>query len=108
MDISRFSAQAKTIAIAVPIGAAASASVALPAMGSALRVVNELAAVVYISVGATAQTATLPSGTPAATCMPVGAGQTVVFSIPTGAIQQISAISAATAGAIEVSVGEGS
>lgn len=106
MKIDLFSAQSKTRVIAATV--TASASVALPALGNSVRIANEGAAAVYVSIGAGAQTATVPGTTATATCTPVLAGQDVVFSIPIDAIQNISVIAATGTANVNVSVGEGS
>lgn len=99
------SAQCKTLPITVT--STASTSAALPAQGNTLRVVNEGPNVAFISVGAGAQTATLPNATPTATSFPVVVGDSS-FTIPNDAIYNISAITRANQTAtLDVSVGEG-
>ena len=106
MSLLPFSAQAKTLPVAVT--AAASTSTALPNAGNTLRVVNEGPNVAFISVGAGTQTATLPNATPTATSVPVLAGSDVSFSISSVAVLNISAICrAAGTATLDVSVGEG-
>lgn len=104
MRIDLFSAQAATKSIAVT--STASASTALPGNGNTLRIVNEGTVPVYISVGAGAQVATIPTSTGANTCTPCMPGETF-FSIPADSRLNISAICSATA-TLQVSVGEGS
>lgn len=101
-----FSAQSKTKPISVTD--TASSSTALPGQGNTLRVVNEGPNDAFISVGSTAQTATLPNSTPTATSTPVLAGSDVSFTIPADSVLNISAIcrSGGTA-TLDVSVGEG-
>jgi len=106
MKIDLFSGQSLTRVIAATT--TASASVQLPAIGNSLRIANEGAAAVYISVGTGAQVATVPSTTAAATCSPVLAGQDVVFSIPADSRLNISVIAATGTANVNVSVGEGS
>jgi len=102
-----FSAQSKTIFIAGT--STASASTALPAAGNTVRMMNEGPNVAYVSIGPGAQTATVPTGTAAATCTPVGIGADVTMSIPNDSIQNISIICRGTGTAIfNVQVGEGS
>ena len=109
---SLFSAQAKTMSVAVT--ASASASTALPSGGDSIRIYNEGPNTAFVSIGEGAQTATLPatSGASAvATCTVVGAGIDAVFSIaslPGGTPLNISAICrAAGTATLDVSVGEG-
>lgn len=102
---SAFNAQAKTIAISAT--SVASASVALPDKGSALRIYNEGPNVAFISVGVGAQTATLPGATANATSTPVAVGDST-FSILVQDNMQISAICRASQTAtLSVQVGEG-
>jgi hypothetical protein len=75
--------------------------------GNTLRIVNEGPNVVFISVGSGAQTATLPTGTAAATCTAVMPGDTSL-SIAPDAVYNISAICRASQTAtLTVQVGEG-
>jgi len=101
-----FSAQAKTLPITVT--ASASVSAALPGQGNSLRVVNEGPNVAFFSVGAGAQTATLPNATPTATSTPILPGEDASFTIPNDAVYNISAICRASGTAtLDVQVGEG-
>lgn len=100
-----FSAQAKTKPITVT--SSASTSTTLPSLGNTLRVVNEGPNDAFISVGAGAQTATLPNATPVATSTPVLAGSDVSFTIPGDAVLNISAITRTGTATLSVSVGEG-
>lgn len=101
-----FSASSKTAPITVT--ATASTSAALPGQGNTVRIVNEGPNVAFVSIGAGAQTATLPNATPTATSTPVLAGTDVAFSIPNDAVYNISAICRASGTAtLDVSVGEG-
>lgn len=79
-QMTPFTAQAKTKAISVT--STASTSAALPAIGDTIRLINEGPNHVYFSIGTTAQTATVPSGTAVATATPVLAGTDVTFTIP--------------------------
>lgn len=88
--IAPFSAQSKTMSISVTDSA--SGSVALPNTGNTLRVVNTGAATAYFSVGEGSQIATVPTITPVTTATPVLPSQDVPFSIPSGSVQNISAI----------------
>jgi hypothetical protein len=100
-----FSATSKSITVAVT--STASTSAALPGQGNTLRIVNEGPNVVFISVGSGAQTATLPTGTAAATCTAVMPGDTSL-SIAPDAVYNISAICRASQTAtLTVQVGEG-
>lgn len=105
MNVLAFNATA--LAIGISATDAASASTPLPASGTHLRITNEGPNQVFISVGDGAQTATLPSGTAAATCTPVPVGD-YILGIPSAAVKNISAIcrSAGTAN-LTVQVGEG-
>lgn len=101
-----FSAQSKTLPIAVT--STASTSTALPGQGNTLRVVNEGPNVAFISVGSGAQTAVLPNATPTATSTPVLPGEDCSFTIPGDAVYNISAICrAAGTATLDVQVGEG-
>lgn len=101
-----FSATSKTLPVSVT--ATASASTALPGQGNSIRIVNEGPNIVFVSIGAGAQTATLPNATPTGTSTPVLNGSDVVFSIPSDAVYNISAICrAAGTATIDVQVGEG-
>lgn len=107
MNIQPFGAQNNTKAYAGTdtVGA----STALPGQGSVGRFVNEGPDNCYISVGIGTQVATVPStSTAVATCTPVEAGEDIVLSIPSNAIQNISVIcrSGKTA-TLLVSIGEG-
>lgn len=100
-----FGAQSLTLPVAVT--SSASTSLALPATGNVLRVVNEGPNVAFISIGVGAQTATLPNATATATSTPVYPGDTSL-SIPAVSGLHISAITRAAATAqLAVQVGEG-
>lgn len=104
MDL--FSALSKAITLSVT--STASASTALPAQGATLRIVNEGASIVFVSVGSGTQTATLPTASALATCTPILASSDAVFSIPPDAIYNISAICrAAGTATLTIQVGEG-
>ncbi len=100
------------------MSSSASTSTALPAVGSTIRLVNEGPNHCYVSIGTGSQTATVPSGTAAATATPVLAGSDVSFTIPRPADQtknttatalNISAICSGSGTAtLNVQVGEGS
>ena len=91
----------------ITVTSTASASMALPAQGNTLRIVNEGPNVAFISVGSGAQTATLPNATATATSFPVVVGDSS-FTIPNDQVYNISAICRATQTAtLTVSVGEG-
>ena len=105
-----FTAQASAYGISVT--ATASTSQALPSIGNVIRLVNEGPNNCYVSIGTTAQTATVP-GTGLAnktvTSTPILAGSDVTFCVPsTTTALNISAIcrSSATATLI-VQCGEG-
>lgn len=101
-----FSATSKTLPISVT--STASTSVALPGAGNTIRIVNEGPNHVFISIGSSTQTATLPNATPTATSTPVLAGTDVVFGIPSTSTFNISAICRSSGTAtIDVQVGEG-
>ncbi len=101
-----FSAQ--TLTKPITVTSTASTSMALPAAGNSLRVVNEGADIAFISVGTGSQTATLPNATATRTSVPVLPGSDIVLSIPKDSVQNISAIcrSGGTA-TLTVTVGEG-
>lgn len=73
---------ARTSAISVSVTSTASTSTALPGAGEIVRLVNEGPNACYVSIGTGTQTATVPSGTAAATCTPVLPGSDIIFSIP--------------------------
>ena len=105
-QITPFSAQAS--AISASVTASASASTPLPAKGNTLRVVNEGPNVAFLSIGAGAQTATVPSGSAAQTCMAVLASSDSTFTIPNDAVYNFSAICrAAQTAVLTIYVGEG-
>jgi hypothetical protein len=105
MYIFSFSAQAPALAISAT--STASASVALPGKGNTVRFVNEGPNIAFASIGAGAQTATLPTGTAAATCTPIPVGD-ITLSLPAATVLNISVICRATqTAAITVQVGEG-
>ncbi len=115
------------LTLPISVTSTASTSVALPAIGNVIRIVNEGPSVAFVSVGTGAQTATLPNATPTSTSTPILAGEDAVFSMPvpratanTGATPatnmsytaptplNISAICrAAGTATLDVSVGEG-
>lgn len=105
MRIDLFAAPAKTLPISVT--ETASASTALPSKGNTLRVVNEGPNVAFISIGSSAQTATLPNATPTFTSIPVIVGETT-FSIDSSITLNVSAICRASQTAqLGFQVGEG-
>lgn len=100
-----FSAQAKTVSVAVT--ATASSSAALPGRGNQVRLHNEGPNAAFISVGSGAQTATVPDGTAAATCTPVPVGD-MTLTIPSDAVYNFSLICRASQTAqVNIQVGEG-
>lgn len=107
--VSEFNATSPTLAVAVT--AVASASIGLPAVGDAVRIINEGPNIAFVSIGVGSQTATLPATTlPAAvTSTPILNGTERVFSI-NGQLTtlQISAICrAAGTATLDVQVGTG-
>lgn len=105
---SSFNANAKTLGIAVT--SAASTSIALPATGSAVRIVNEGPNVAFVSIGVGSQTATLPpTALPGlVTSTPIGLTIETVLTIPAYDNVQISAICrAAQTAQLNIQVGEG-
>ena len=107
MQTLPFSATSLTLPIAVT--ATASASTALPGKGCSIRIINEGPNIAFVSIGAGAQTATLPNATPTATSTPVLAGTDITLSIPNDATYNISAICRASGTAtLDIQVGEGS
>lgn len=105
MNPNPISAQCLTKPITVT--STASTSMALPAVGNTLRIVNEGPNVAFISVGAGTQTATLPNATATATSFPVVVGDSS-FTIPNDQAYNISAVTrAAQTATLVVSVGEG-
>lgn len=87
--------------------ATASASAALPAAGGTIHLFNEGPSNAWVSVGSGTQTATLPTGTAAATCFPVPAGAIVVYGVPDSAALNISAITRSGTAVINVAVNRG-
>lgn len=105
MEFRSFSAQSKGIGLACT--AAASTSAALPGQGATIRIVNEGPNAAFLSIGAGAQTATVPTGTAlgACTAFPVG---DVTLTIPADQVYNFSAICRATQTAqLNIYVGEG-
>lgn len=102
-----FSASAKSMSISATD--TASASTALPSQGNTLRIVNEGPDAAFVSVGAGAQTATLPSeSAPTGTATPILPGTDISLSIPSNDVLNISAICRASKTAtLTVQVGEG-
>lgn len=101
-----FSATSLTKPISVT--ATASTSTALPGQGNTVRIVNEGPNIAFVSIGAGAQTATLPNATATATSTPVLSGSDISLSIAGDAIYNISAICRASGTAtLDVQVGEG-
>ena len=104
--IRPMSIQIKTIAIAVT--GTASTSVALPSIGSVIRIVNSGSSTAYVSIGGASQTATVPTASAAITCIPVLPSSDNVFSIPDDSVYNISAIcDTSLTTTLFVSVGEG-
>lgn len=109
------------VTLEIAVTGTASTSGALPGIGNTLRVVNDGTATAFISVGAGAQTATVPAtSSPVATCTPILPGEDTVFSIPSPQMTQgadglfaiptalnISAITAGGTTTLYVTVGEG-
>lgn len=85
----------------------ASTSAALPAAGDTIHFFNEGPSNAWVSVGPTSQTATLPTGTAAATCFPVPAGAIVTYGIPDSSVLNISAITRTGTAVINVAVNRG-
>ena len=107
--VTEFNATSPTLAIAVT--AAASTSIGLPAVGDAVRIINEGPNIAFVSIGVGSQTATLPGTTlPASmTSTPILNGTERVFSINNYLTTlQISAICrAAGTATLDVQVGFG-
>lgn len=110
--------------LAVSVTATASASANLPSTGETVMVYNEGPDDAWGAIGYGTQTATLPTGTAATTCIPLPAKALVVYALqpalnttnvatatnmPNTTAAQISAISRATKTAtLTVTVGSGS
>lgn len=105
MKIDLFSAQSQSIAIALTTSA--STSTPLPTIGSCLRIVNDSTGTAYISVGSGTQTAVQASGAASSSATAILGGQDAVFSIPSDARLNISALVSTGTGTLVVSVGEG-
>lgn len=104
--IRPFSAQAKTVAISVT--ATSSTSAALPGKGNTVRLVNEGPYICFVSIGSGAQTATVPTGTAAATATPILAGTDISLSLPDSDTYNIAAICrTGQTATLLVAVGEG-
>jgi hypothetical protein len=104
-----FNANVPTLAIAVT--AVASTSIALPAKGDSVRIINEGPNIVFVSIGNGAQSATLPPTTlpGTITSTPILNGTERVFSIGNVDGWQISAICrAAGTATLDIQVGFGS
>lgn len=100
-----FGAQAPGYSIAVTT--TASSSQALPSIGNTVRLVNEGPNHAYVAIGTGPQTATVPAAGAAATCMEVMAGTDITLTIPSSALQNISAITKTGTAMLNVYVGEG-
>lgn len=102
-----FSALVKTLDLSVT--STASASGALPSTGNQVRIVNEGPNVAFVSIGAAAQTATLPATSSAvATCTPVMPGDTTLTIPDSATVLNVSAICRAGQTArLSIAVGEG-
>ena len=101
---------ARALTLPVSVTSSASTSVALPALGGTLRIVNEGPNIAFISVGTGTQPATLPNATPTGTSTPVLPGCDIILSIPNQAATplNISAICRESGTAtLDVQVGEG-
>jgi hypothetical protein len=73
----------RTPTLAISVTATSSTSAALPSLGKIVRLVNEGPNNCYVSIGADAQTATVPpTSNPVSTCTVIMAGEDAVFSIP--------------------------
>lgn len=102
-----FTAQAK--ALDVSVTATASTSIALPAVGSVVRICNEGPNICFVSIGSGAQTATLPhASVPTNTSTPVPPGDFTLSIPPSDTAFNFSAICRASQTArLTVQVGEG-
>lgn len=115
MNLIPFPGNTITLQIAVTTGA--STSIALPATGNSLRVVNDGSNTAFFSVGTGSQTATVPAtSNPVNNCTVIMAGEDVMFTIPrdefkpSGGVHvtyNISAITSTGTATLYVSVGEG-
>lgn len=87
----------------------ASASITLPGTGSVIRIVNEGPNHAYVSIGATTQTATVPTTTATFTSTPILAGTDSTFTLPdgNGSRLQLSAICGTGTATLDIQVGEG-
>lgn len=102
-----FPAIGNTMSIAVT--ATASTAVSLVNAYGTVRLVNTGQYPCYVAFStATTVAATVPTSTPAMTCLPVLAGEDVAFSLPSQQVCVVSAICAtAQATTLIVSTGEG-
>lgn len=105
MNVQPFTAQGLTLPISCTTSA--STSVALPAKGSVVRLVNEGANAAFVSIGTGTQTATLPNATSTATSTPVLPGTDISLSIPADSVLSISAITRSSTTTLHAIVGEG-
>lgn len=105
MNVQPFTCAVKTLPISVTT--TASASTALPGQGSVIRLINEGAVMVFVAIGESAQTATLPNATPTATSTPILPGSDITLSLPSSGIWNISAITRSSTSTLHVQIGDG-
>lgn len=105
--IRAFSVNAPTLKITA--GVAASAPVALPNVGASIRLCNLGANAVYVHIAPApvAVVATLPTGTPTTTCLPVLPGEDAIFFKGNATDWSISTITSTGTSDLLVSIGEG-
>lgn len=105
--IRAFSVNAPTLKITA--GVVASAPVALPNVGASIRLCNTGANSVYVHIAPAPVTvaATLPTVTPAITCLPVLPGEDAIFFKGNATDWSISTITSTGTSDLLVSVGEG-
>lgn len=102
-----FYAQAKTFKINVT--STASTSKALGNIDEKqIRIVNDGNFTAFFDIGIGVQTATVPTTTAVNTCIPIMAGEDIIFSIPKNQSLQISAIcNTGESTTLYVSIGDG-
>lgn len=107
MNIIPISGQCKVKPLSATDSSGSSSSMTLPATGNQMVVVNEGPSIAFFSVGAGAQTATLPNSTPTATSTPILPGYERTFTIPTEATHIAAVCRSGGTATLSVYVGEG-
>ena len=103
--MANISAQAKTLSVSVTTASSTAAN--LPAVGNTVRIVNEGPNNAYVAISAAGTTATVPTGTAAATETPVLAGTDIALDIDGMTQMMICAITATGSATLRMQVSDG-